>query len=335
MANGRCLSVYLGQTPPGGVVSLEGAGQYGIPNRAAYLFRLDHDYKSPCFLEITVSVQREISPQQLTLLQQEHKETREELLSEAENDEASQYLLDAVSGILGLRVHRQLVLKPLIENPFISGNFKSFRTYTSPAIEMLEAIAANVNTGPHIRGLLNDEINTPEDLFSHGGAILHWLLKAWRERDHVSKFMYLFIPMEAILPSTGEMPVESKACLESLESLARESAVQHKEGLLAFLKNAKGRFSPTLTARFGDLAAKVKLPGWELDVQAFNKYNRMRNLLLHKGERRVRSHINFEENSRTLEDLVERYVAARLLGTAAVYPSKWRPQRPPAVEPAA
>lgn len=328
LASGKNLSVYLGPTPPMGVASIDGGGGYGIPNRASHLFRLNHDYKAPCFLEVTVSTQREITPEQLRLLQQEHEGTRSALLVEAERDEVAQHSLDAISGILGLLVHRQLVLKQLVENPFISGDFKSFSAFAGPYAEMLEGISANANTGPHILKLLEDEIATPEDVFTRGGAILHWLLKAWRERDPVSKFMYLFIPLEAILPSTGELAAESKSDLEAIEAVVRASAVENKEHLMDFLVRAKSRFSPTLGARFEEFAGRIKLPGWELDVKAFKKYNRMRNLLLHNGDRKIRGHIDFEENSRTLEDLVERYVAARLLGTTAVYPSKWRPQRP-------
>ena len=329
LASGASVSVYLGPKPPLGAVVLKGA-QYGIPGRPSQILQADHNFKSPCLLEVVVSSKREITPEQLSLLKQEEKGARDALLAEIEKEtEKFQHLLDAISGILALRVHRQLVLEQLVENPFVSGDFPSFSSFAGPAMEILEGIGANANTGPHILRLLEDEVATPEDAFVRGGAILHWLLKAWRERDHVSKFMYLFIPLEAILPATGELAAESRTSLEALEALVKDSATPDKEGLLSFLKKARSRFSPTLVARFEELAAQVKLPGWELDVEAFKKYNRMRNLLLHRGDRRVRIHIDFEENSRTLEDLVERYVAARLIGTTAVYPSKWRPKRPP------
>jgi hypothetical protein len=337
LADGKSVSIYLGPKPPLGVVVLKGA-QYAIPNRVTQIssFRISQDHESPCFLEITVSAQREISPEQAALLKQEHKETRNALLAEVERDEEKwQHLMDAISGILGLRVHRQLVLEQLVENPFVNGDFPSFSSFAGPAMEVLEGIGVNANTGPHILRLMEDETTTPGDDFVRGGAILHWLLRAWRERDHVSKFMYLFIPLEAILPSNGELAAEAKSDFEALEALVRQSDGQNKDRLISFVERAKSRFSPSLTVRFEELAARIKLSGWELDVQAFKKYNRMRNLLLHRGDRRVRGHINFEENSRTLEDLVERYVAARLLGTTAVYPSRWRPQRQPPSPPAA
>lgn len=336
LADGKSVSVYLGPKPPLGVVILKSA-KYGIPNRISQAsFQANQDHPSQCFLEITISAQKEISPEQAVLLKQSDSKTRSLLLAVVEKDrEQWQHLLDAISGILGLRVHRQLVLEQLVEGPFVNGDFPSFSSFAGSAIEMLEAIGANANTGPYILRLMEDESATSGDVFARRGAILHWLLKAWQEHDFVSKFMYLFIPMEAILPSNGELAAESKVDLEALEALVRQSSGPDKERLLEFLSGAKSRFSPSLTARFEMLASHFKLPGWELDVQAFKKYNRMRNLLLHRGDRRVRGHIDFKETSRTLEDLVERYVAARLLGTTAVYPSKWRPQRPPPAPPAA
>jgi len=62
-------------------------------------------------------------------------------------------------------------------------------------------------------------------------------------------------------------------------------------------------------------------------VKAFKKFNRMRNLLLHTGNKRLSTHIDFEQNSRTLEDLVERYVALEIVGNPTVYQSRHRPQR--------
>lgn len=152
-------------------------------------------------------------------------------------------------------------------------------------------------------------------------------LRAWRERDPAAKFLYLFIPLEAILPSNNELAAESIMELESLEALVRNSEATDKDNLLAFLSAAKTKFAPTLSARFEDFARRAAIPGWELDVQAFRKFNRMRNLLLHAGDKKVRSHINFEDNSRTLEDLVERYVSVALLGTPDVYQTRHRPKR--------
>lgn len=327
LREGKNVSVYLGPKPPLGIVSLE-SSQYGIPGRKHMVFSAKSEYEAPAFLEITVGTSREITQHQLELLKVNDKDTREQLLSEAnEHEESAVRFLDVISGVLGLRVHRQLVLKPLIENCFITGEFAPASSFTGPAVEILENIEANTNTGSHLRGLLNGMTSTPEELLLKGGGVLHWLLLAWRERDAIAKFMYLFVPLEAVLPTNNELAAASKAKLESLESLVRSSDVTNKDALLGFLTKAKTRFGPTLSARFEDFARCAAIPGWELDVRAFKKFNRMRNLLLHAGDKRVRGHINFEENTRTLEDLVERYVSIALLGTSDVYQSRWRPER--------
>lgn len=324
---GKAVTVYLGPNPPLGIMSLEGS-QYGIPGRKSIILNTNNKYEAPCFLEITISVPREITLQQMELLKKEHNETREGLLREARgNMELAEDVLDAISGLLGLCAHRQFVLKQLVENCFLSGDFQPVSSFSGPWTEMLESIKINLNTGRNLQQLLDGMKNTPEDTLRKGGAILHWLLRAWRERDPILKFMYLFIPLEATLQSTAELETDSKAALESLEAIVRRSGADNKESLLQFLDRAKTRFGPTLSARFEEFARRAAIPGWELDVAAFNKYNRMRNLLLHAGNRNVRSHINFTKNVRTLEDLVERYVSIALLGSPDVYQSRWRPQR--------
>lgn len=326
-ASGKNVSLYIGPHPPFGITALEGS-QYGIPGRDCLILKTNNEYTAPCFLEVTISEPREVTSHQLELIREKNQGVQEGLLQEARKDsEQSAHLLDAISGVLGLRVHRQFVLKPLIENAFLSGDIEPVSSFTGPFMEILEGIELNSNTGPHIQQLLEGMTKVPEDLLLDGGATLHWLLRAWRENDAISKFMYLFIPLEAVLQSSSELVADSKGDLESLESIVKSSDAPNKESLLQFLDRAKTKFGPTLNARFEEFARSAAIPGWELDVKAFKKYNRMRNLLLHAGNKHVRSHIDFDENTRTLEDLVERYVSIALLGNAEVYKSRWRPSR--------
>lgn len=325
---GKTITLYLGPNPPLGIMSLEGS-QYGIPNRKSIILHMNNEYVAPCFLEITISIPYEIDAQQMAFLKDEHQETREHFLKEASKhfESLGDLLLDAISGMLGLYVHRQFVLKPLVENCFLIGDFQPVSSFVGPVVEMLENIGINSSTGPYLGRLMEGMTTASEDSLRKNGAILHWLLRAWRERDIISKFMYLFIPLEAILPSTAEITSDAKANMESLESIVRSSNTHNMESLLSFLDRAKNKFGPTLNSRFEEFARRAAIPGWELDVKAFKKYNRMRNLLLHAGNRNVQSHINLEENTRTLEDLVERYVSLALLGSADIYQSRWRPQR--------
>lgn len=94
---------------------------------------------------------------------------------------------------------------------------------------------------------------------------------------------------------------------------------------------------PSLGSRFEAFAKDVKLPGWEQDLVAFKRFNKIRNGLFHRGDREVQlifrptasqEGVDFEVESRHLEDLVERYVCFRLMGDARVYSSRWFPGRP-------
>ena len=262
------------------------------------------------------------------LLKNEDPETRQRYLRVSDaNLETTDQLLDVISGVLGLRVHRQLVLKPLIQSIFLRGDFEPVSSFVGPACEMLEGLSQSAETETQLKKILDSVTVSSEKTLCDSGAILHWLLRAWREPDSIAKFMYLFIPLEAVLPSTNQLAIESKADLDCIEAIVQESAAPNKLDLVSFLTRARTRFGPTLNARFEEFARNEAIPGWELDVKAFKKYNSMRNLLLHAGNKNVREHINFDEHTRTLEDLVERYVAVSLLDTADVYSSKWRPSR--------
>lgn len=322
--NGKAVSIYLGPNPPLGILSVEGS-QYYIPGRNNNLSSYNTKHETPCFLEISFYSPREIPSNQISLLKQEDKETADKLLKEV--SDTDEHLLDAISGALALLVHRQLVLKPLVENPFINGDFKDKSLVYGPAMEILESLSTNANTAPQILKLLKTMANTSELDLNKGGTTLHWLLKAWKERDHVTKFMYLFIPLESVLPSTVSTMQESKAEIAAIEALIEGSDAPNKTSLLQFIDRTKTKYGPTLNARFETFARGQSIPEWELDVKAFKKFNRMRNLLLHAGKNNVCSLTNIKENTRSLEDLVERYVSLSLLGTANVYPSKWRPVR--------
>jgi hypothetical protein len=325
LPTGKTVTLYLGPNPPHGIMSLEGS-RYVIPGRDNILLRTNYD--APCFLEITISFPREITLRQMRRLRQNDKPSQELLLRESTVDsKSSENLLDAISGVLGLRVHRQLVLKPLVESSFLTGEIDPMCYFETPEVEILEGLKPNSNTSTHIFKLLERMMDTSEDVLRKSGAILHFFLKAWREKDPISHFMYLFMPLEAILPSADNSQFGSKAELESLESIVKNSDAVDKEHLLQFLENAKTKFNPSLNSRFEEFAQSTSIPGWELDVEAFKKYNRMRNLLLHAGNKNIANRINLKKNTRTLEDLVERYVSVAILGSAEVYRSRGRPSR--------
>lgn len=327
IADNKKVSVYIGPNPPLGVVALE-SDQYGIPGKQSKILNANTEYQSNCYLEIVVTTEYEASKELSNRLSNKDKGAREELLGII-NKKSSLFekLIDSISGIIGLKFHRQFVLKPLIENPFILSGPEPVSTIIGPSIEMLESISLNNKA----HGILDNYIKalaaTDEETLAKAGSIFHWVVKAWRERDPIAKFIYLFIPLEGILQSDTEVPNEAHRNIGLLQELVENSCDNNKEQLLTFLEVTEKKYGPNLNARFEEFAKKSGMPGWETDVVVFKKYNRMRNLLVHAGHKDIRTHINIEEETRTLDDLVERYLSVALLGSHEVYPSRWRPDR--------
>jgi len=222
LENNKTLAIYLGPNPPIGIMSIEGS-QYLVPGRNVNLFKTDDKYESTCFLEISLTWARELEPAQLDLLNAGDTAVRDEVLKEASADSnVFEKLLDTMSGILGLRFHRQLVLKPLVEHAFVVGGAHPVSTFLGPIAEVLEGLSLNANSGPNLSNLLQALEKTPLATLEKAGSVFHWLLKAWRERDPISKFLYLFIPLEAVLQSASEADAHTVACFESLTSLVKE-----------------------------------------------------------------------------------------------------------------
>ncbi len=74
-------------------------------------------------------------------------------------------------------------------------------------------------------------------------------------------------------------------------------------------------------------AEDAKMPGWENDIQAFKKFNRIRNSLIHRGDPKVKIHVSVgAEETQALEDLTERYVNYYLFQDTAVYQSRFLPR---------
>jgi hypothetical protein len=322
------VSFYLGPKPPMGIMALEPSDPYCVPGKQAKVLQTITDYKSDCFLEIAVtfaiSVEEHVSLG-LTKLEEGAKNL---LLSEVEKKRfAFSEVLDTICGLVGLRFHKQFVLKQLIENPFIASGPLPIRSFSSDSIEMLESLSLNQFGSSSLRSYLDSLAKLEDQDWSNVSRVFQWLLRAWGERDHVAKFLYLFIPLECILGSSDEIDDEVRKNIDSLKSLVATTEDGVKRDLLTFLDRIESKFAPTLNSRFEALAQEKKIAGWEADIKAFKQFSRTRNLLLHAGKAEVQSHLNIDQEVRTLEDLVERYVAVSVFGDPSVYASRWRPSR--------
>jgi len=327
------VQIYLGPKPLHGIQVVSDSQKYIVPGdvRPLGTFEIKSDasessYPRSFFLEISVSTDADE-----TTPGADAEATRKELLEQARAKKTEfQGVIDLVSGMLGLRYHRQFVLELLDEIPFAWHGVTPIRSHAGPVWETLEELALNENgiaqLEAHGRALEGLSIEASQKV----GLIFHWLLRSWRESDSLYRFVALFIPLEAILagikPSDDNKIEKRKRC-HAIRKIIRSNGGDQREELLQYFDRVAQRGSyPTLDERFVALAESAKLPGWEIDIQAFRQFHRTRNALVHRGEKSARHQLSVgEDELRTLSDLVERYVSYVVFGDAKVYQSRWRP----------
>ena len=320
--------IYFGPKPKHGIVIVSDYSKYHVPGSEARFgkteFVSETDGSAGCgpfFFEIVVSIQTD--EQSLTA------NTRDDLLRHAEfRREEFKSVIYLVAGIVGLRFQRQFVLEPYNENALVWMGDTPRKGVRSPVIENLELISVNQNGIKQLEALKQSFASLSVDVLSKRSLIFHWLLRAWHERDHLHTFIALFVPLEALLTTftDSKMSDKEKRWAKSIRMLIRKHADSNAEDLLSFFSRIVDRTGPTLDERFVDVATYAKLPGWEADIEAFKKYKRMRNMLVHGSDINVEQKITIgEEEVRTLQDLVERYVNFCFFRDNNVYRSRWRP----------
>ncbi len=321
-------SLYIGPKPPLGVMVLEPTDHYVIPGKQCKIMQTSCDYDAGCFIEITIILDIAVDESISAGLARNEEWTKNALLDEVEKrKEVFSGVLDCICGLVGLKFHRQFILKPLFENPFIASGPEPVTRFAGDFVEVLESVNLTESGLTSLKSYLELFRDIKEKEYADASRVLQWLLRAWRERDPIAKFLYLFIPLECILESPERMDGETRTNFTILQELVNTSNHVAKTSLLAFLRRIQSKFAPTLNSRFEALAKAKGISGWEADIKAFKKFNHTRNLLLHAGHGGVEYHLNIGEETRTLEDLVERYVALSLFGSPDVYQSTWRPKR--------
>jgi hypothetical protein len=235
--------------------------------------------------------------------------------------------LDCVAGILGLRLHKILVTTSITEQLYTyRDNSTSYTLSMSLPVTVTESyeldvsdedLAAIRNRIPKLKRAWPPE---------KAAEIFAWLLRAWAAEDSVLEFVSLFIPLELIIPN---LPSPERNAWEQqrtalLDLIGKKSRSQELRELRHFVAKIQVP-PPSLASRFENWAGRAALPGWREDVAAFRKFQRMRNSLVHAGEKPLKSRIAVGENDvRTLEDIAERYISLALFGDANIYESRKR-----------
>ena len=217
-------------------------------------------------------------------------------------------ITDFVAGAIGLNLARQAVIKPVSMDSYIEGGggdmveSGSNQTLVLAKYDFDDAMAERVREATRLAARTAkaevDKISVP----------LHWLLKAWRERDEIAQFVYMFIPLEAVLPRPEVNP-EIAWQMETLRRVVSEMPEgAERDRLTPFLGIIESKLSPSLIDRFTAAARQHSPETLEIDVAAFKKFNKMRNELVHRGNKAVQSGVSVKDETRTLRQLAEKYI---------------------------
>lgn len=319
------------------------SGKYIVPGETSLVITAEYkkdatesSYPRHFFTEICCSKLVQIPEDVSIAFRAKDPKGHDELLRLAQQD-ANRFTTaaDLISGTIGLRFHRQFVLEIINENFFALRSDDDYAfTQASPGLELLEGIALNPKGTEALNDLLKAIGQAPTAAHDFGASALAWLLRAWSERDTISKFMALFIPIEIVLAGqSGNLNPENLENASKIRNLIDLHGQAETKNLLAFFNRIMGQQRPSLVSRFEEMAKAAQIEGWENDVAAFRRFNSIRNKLLHRGEQQVQLVISFgeglEEETHELEDIAERYVSWSLFRDGVVYKSQWRPQRNP------
>lgn len=288
-----------------------------------------HTHPRKFFTEIICSQVEEVSDELFEAFYREDSNANQELLGRAQAHAEEYYMIaDLLSGVIGLRLHPQFIMKLLNENFIAFHDEKRAINYASSPVHNLEAIQLNETGISAINQLFPEIAKAENEVIQKGSLVLGWLIRAWAEEEIVPKFNSLFIPLEMILDGIqGELPQEQREQIEKLKSLIDTCAGENKEALTALLTRLVKSQRPSLIDRFNIFAQQAKMPGWEDDIKAFKKFNTIRNSLIHRGDSKVRIHVSVgEQELRALEDLTERYVNYFFFHDTAVYQSIYIPR---------
>jgi hypothetical protein len=321
------VKIYFGPKPQYGIQIVSDFSKYIVPGKTASFgtieFKRDANQSSkygPFFLEIVVSTKA-------GMVVSDDGTIRDLLLKQAETrTDEFRNVINLVAGIIGLRFHRQFVLELLNEEALAWEGEVPIRGFAGPVLENLELLPLNDNGIEALESLGKKFTTLSPETVRELGLLFHWLLRAWHERDNLYSFIDLFIPLECIL-GKSKITSEDKRRAKSIRILINKHAGECSKDLYCFFDKIFQHSGPTLDESFIDLAKTAKLPGWQADIEAFRKFRRMRNELLHGADKDVQQNLSIgDKEVRTLSDLVERYVNYFLFRDNKVYRSRWRPK---------
>lgn len=334
--------IYIGSQPRRGIVMASNTGKYVIPGGTSpvgewkfFKNASESNYPRNFFTEIQCIKTIEVSDELSERFHNDQKSNAHEELLDFVYRDIDNFIktIDLVAGVIGLRFHRQFVLEIINEDPFAIKKEDNWAyRITGSWLEMLEEIRLNANGIQALGITLSGIQQAPSKAHDFGSSIFKWILRAWSERDRVSKFLALFTPLEMALGQVSNENViddQKQINSEKIKALISHSNENNKDQLLAYFEYLINLQKPSLVNRFEILANEAKLDNYEMDIVAFRKFNKLRNSLLHRGETDIKLTVEVgKDETQQLEDLVERYISWVFFRDNIVYQSRWRNRHP-------
>lgn len=276
-----------------------------------------------CSMEITV-------PDALAeALRRNEPQALQELFNKAtEREEELRVFADLVTGTVGLRLHRQLVLSLVNEGPLARVKDRFSTELSGQMQELLDPVILSDLNFAQLQTDLQKTSPAQNDKWRDHAFILRWLARAWGQDSPPEKFIAFFVPVEMIL-NMHKMQRDPEAAKpgKAIRTLISQHGKDSTGELMRFYDGLLLRYSerPTLEERFRHYAENARLPGWESDVEAFSHYNKTRNGIVHRGQTDIRLHLeNVKAELPHLKDLAERYISHAIFGDANVYVDRLR-----------
>jgi hypothetical protein len=212
-------------------------------------------------------------------------------------------LCDLLVCIVGLKLHWQFVYDLVSEHPFLELDTGAIAMGPVSRIEVLARISM---TFQDVVAQMPTKMKPLEHAFVSSPA-LFWMVKAWSERDEVLQFLALFIPVEILISKYRALPPESEDLSQRVLAIVGQHGGDEAPKLTAYLKPV---LRASLNQRFRKMAATAAFPSLETDCAAFARFNRMRNDLVHKGDKVMQLQATLTNGELVhFRDVVHKYVS--------------------------
>jgi hypothetical protein len=181
---------------------------------------------------------------------------------------------DAVVGIIGLKLHLQLV-KMLLSRELVAcdGDACLGRSLPGHYMEVLNAVNVNDDTRSVLDALLGHIAELDRDAFSKVSDIMYWLTRAWSDRSPSGQLVELFVILEMLVDGIGKEEAAPSPSAELLRDFIVRAKTENAKDLLDAVADLDDKREPSLPQRFEALAART--PNAQRDIAAFRAPNIM------------------------------------------------------------